>query len=122
MVLQEKTKLHLVEGEQELMEGVTVLPTYGHTVGHQVVKLDSGELENLPRFGKKTVCTLLVGVGRDRLIGNVNPRSPSIAPKMYLGAKWVPGSPKLAMTTLQQYSLNSLNFFLASFISSRIPL
>ncbi|HEU4989912.1 MAG: MBL fold metallo-hydrolase [Gemmatimonadota bacterium] len=38
----ESGRLELVEGEVEIVPGVTVMPTPGHTPGHQSVRLDSG--------------------------------------------------------------------------------
>jgi glyoxylase-like metal-dependent hydrolase (beta-lactamase superfamily II) len=35
-------RLHLVDGEEELYQGVTLIPTEGHTPGHQVVLVDGG--------------------------------------------------------------------------------
>lgn len=36
-------RLHLVEGEEEIYPGVTLIPTNGHTPGHQVVLIDGGD-------------------------------------------------------------------------------
>ncbi len=36
-------RLHLVGGEEEIFPGVTLIPTDGHTPGHQVVLVDGGE-------------------------------------------------------------------------------
>merc|ERR1719449_475936 len=33
----------LVDGEAQLADGLTVLPTYGHTPGHQAVRIDGGD-------------------------------------------------------------------------------
>lgn len=41
--IEELGKLHLIEGEGEIYPGVTVIPTNGHTPGHQVVLLDGGD-------------------------------------------------------------------------------
>lgn len=35
-------RLHLVDGEEEIYPGVTLIPTDGHTPGHQVVLVDGG--------------------------------------------------------------------------------
>jgi glyoxylase-like metal-dependent hydrolase (beta-lactamase superfamily II) len=35
-------RLHLVDGEEEIYPGVTLIPTDGHTPGHQVVLIDGG--------------------------------------------------------------------------------
>jgi len=40
--IEESGMLHLVEGEEELYPGVTLIPTRGHTPGHQVVLVDGG--------------------------------------------------------------------------------
>ncbi|MBN1164130.1 MAG: MBL fold metallo-hydrolase [Candidatus Krumholzibacteriota bacterium] len=40
--LRERERLELLDGEREIMPGVTVIPTQGHTPGHQVVVLDTG--------------------------------------------------------------------------------
>jgi glyoxylase-like metal-dependent hydrolase (beta-lactamase superfamily II) len=38
----EAGRLELVEGEVEILPGITLMPTPGHTPGHQSVRLDSG--------------------------------------------------------------------------------
>ncbi|MDE3052658.1 MAG: MBL fold metallo-hydrolase [Gemmatimonadota bacterium] len=38
----ESGRLELVQGEVEILPGVTLMPTPGHTPGHQSVRLDSG--------------------------------------------------------------------------------
>ena len=43
MALEEEGRVDLLEGEAEIMPGVKVLPTEGHTPGHQVVMIDTGE-------------------------------------------------------------------------------
>ncbi len=40
--IEESGRLHLVDGEAELYPGVTLIPTGGHTPGHQVVLVDGG--------------------------------------------------------------------------------
>jgi glyoxylase-like metal-dependent hydrolase (beta-lactamase superfamily II) len=40
--IEESGRLHLIEGEEELYPGVTLIPTDGHTPGHQVVLIDGG--------------------------------------------------------------------------------
>lgn len=40
--IEESSKLHLVDGEVELYPGVTLIPTEGHTPGHQVVLIGGG--------------------------------------------------------------------------------
>jgi glyoxylase-like metal-dependent hydrolase (beta-lactamase superfamily II) len=40
--IEESGRLHLVDGEVELYPGVTLIPTGGHTPGHQVVLVDGG--------------------------------------------------------------------------------
>jgi glyoxylase-like metal-dependent hydrolase (beta-lactamase superfamily II) len=42
LAIEEKGKLRLVDGEQEIVPGVSVIPTEGHTPGHQVVLVDGG--------------------------------------------------------------------------------
>ncbi len=46
LAIEEEDKLQLVDGEEEIVDGVTVIPTEGHTPGHQVVLVD-GEDEKL---------------------------------------------------------------------------
>jgi len=41
--LEESGQLHFVEGATELLPGVELLPTEGHTVGQQLVKVSDGE-------------------------------------------------------------------------------
>ena len=41
--IEEAGRLHLIDGEKELYPGVTLIPTDGHTPGHQVVLVDGGE-------------------------------------------------------------------------------
>ena len=41
--IDESGRLHLVEGEEELYPGIILIPTEGHTPGHQVVLVDGGE-------------------------------------------------------------------------------
>jgi glyoxylase-like metal-dependent hydrolase (beta-lactamase superfamily II) len=41
--LRNNSLLHLVDGEEEIIPGVRVLPTEGHTPGHQVVVVDTGK-------------------------------------------------------------------------------
>lgn len=38
--IEEEDKLQLVDGEEEIIDGVTVIPTEGHTPGHQIVLVD----------------------------------------------------------------------------------
>ncbi|MDE3217161.1 MAG: MBL fold metallo-hydrolase, partial [Gemmatimonadota bacterium] len=38
----ESGRLELVQGEVEILPGITLMPTPGHTPGHQSVRLDSG--------------------------------------------------------------------------------
>ncbi len=38
----ESGRLEMVQGEVEILPGITVMPTPGHTPGHQSVRLDSG--------------------------------------------------------------------------------
>ena len=40
--IEEADMLELVEGEREIIPGVTVIPTGGHTPGHQIVLVESG--------------------------------------------------------------------------------
>lgn len=44
--IEEEDKLQLVDGEEEIIDGVTVIPTEGHTPGHQIVLVD-GDGERL---------------------------------------------------------------------------
>jgi glyoxylase-like metal-dependent hydrolase (beta-lactamase superfamily II) len=41
--IEEAGKLQLVSGEEEILSGVTVIPTEGHTPGHQIVLFESSE-------------------------------------------------------------------------------
>lgn len=41
--IEEADMLQLVDGEEEIAPGVTVIPTEGHTPGHQVVLVESGD-------------------------------------------------------------------------------
>lgn len=41
--IEEAGRLHLIDGEKELYPGVNLIPTDGHTPGHQVVLVDGGE-------------------------------------------------------------------------------
>lgn len=41
--IKERGRLHLVEGEQEIFPGLRVIPTQGHTPGHQVVLIETDE-------------------------------------------------------------------------------
>jgi len=45
--IEEAGKLVLVDGEEEIVPGVRLIPTHGHTPGHQVVLIDGGEGEKL---------------------------------------------------------------------------
>lgn len=45
--IEEAGKLVLVDGEKEILPGVTLIPTNGHTPGHQVVLIDGREGERL---------------------------------------------------------------------------
>ncbi len=45
--IREQGKLRLLEGRKEIIPGVTVIPTQGHTPGHQVTLVDTGELRLL---------------------------------------------------------------------------
>ena len=45
--LKESGKLELVEGEMEIVRGISVLPTGGHTAGHQIISMKSGNEEAL---------------------------------------------------------------------------
>ena len=40
--LEEAGKLVLVEGEEEILPGIRLIPTHGHTPGHQVILIDGG--------------------------------------------------------------------------------
>jgi glyoxylase-like metal-dependent hydrolase (beta-lactamase superfamily II) len=42
MPIEKAHRLHLVNGREELYPGVTVVPTEGHTAGHQVVLVETG--------------------------------------------------------------------------------
>jgi glyoxylase-like metal-dependent hydrolase (beta-lactamase superfamily II) len=41
--VQNEGKLTLVEGEKEIIPGITVIPTEGHTPGHQIVLVETSE-------------------------------------------------------------------------------
>jgi glyoxylase-like metal-dependent hydrolase (beta-lactamase superfamily II) len=43
--------LRLVEGEQEIVPGVRVIPTPGHTAGHQSIVIDDGNGHHVVFFG-----------------------------------------------------------------------
>jgi N-acyl homoserine lactone hydrolase len=38
-----RARFHLLDGEAEVLPGLTVVPTLGHTPGHQSVMLETGE-------------------------------------------------------------------------------
>ena len=40
--IEREDQLHLVEGEEEILPGITVMPATGHTTGHQIVRVQSG--------------------------------------------------------------------------------
>jgi len=47
----ETSNLHLVDGDESIADGITLIKTNGHTKGHQIVKIDSGDGQVAAFFG-----------------------------------------------------------------------
>ena len=50
-IYQDSPKLHLLDGDDEILPGVKVIKTNGHTAGHEVILVDGGDGQRAGIFG-----------------------------------------------------------------------